>query len=187
MRQTTNRRRSVRLAASILTVGAALAGPASAVAPAANCAAADRSPTALTGPGVRHAVLCVLNQERTARGLGRLRHDRRLGKAALRHSREMVSGHYFAHDSRSGASFADRIQRTGWTRGRRCWAVGENLAWGAGPLATPRAIAAAWMRSPGHRRNILDGRFHQIGIGVVRAAPLGGARDGATYTTDFGS
>src|SRR3712207_9413731 len=95
----------------------------------------------------------------------------------------MVGARYFSHDSRSGDEFDDRIVRTGYTRGSRA-ILGENLAWGSGGLATPRAIVRGWMRSPGHRRNILHGQFREIGIGVVKGKP--GHRDGATYATGFG-
>src|SRR5919107_1385530 len=64
--------------------------------------------------------------------------------------------------------------------------VGENLAWGQGNLATPRAIAVAWMNSPGHRHNILQPEFTEIGVGIVPGTP-GDATWGATYTTDFGN
>ena len=49
--------------------------------------------------------------------------------------------------------------------------VGENIAWGTAALATPRAIVAAWMASPGHRANILDPRYRETGIGVSRTLP----------------
>jgi uncharacterized protein YkwD len=44
----------------------------------------------------------------------------------------------------------------------------------------------AWMNSPGHRRNILNRRFREIGIGVVFHAPTMNAPVAATYTTEFG-
>ena len=44
----------------------------------------------------------------------------------------------------------------------------------------------AWMHSPPHRANILNGTFSEIGIGIARGAPIGGVGDGATYVTDFG-
>jgi uncharacterized protein YkwD len=43
-----------------------------------------------------------------------------------------------------------------------------------------------WMQSPGHRANILNGRFHEIGVGLVAGAPVPGVRGAGTYTTDFG-
>jgi uncharacterized protein YkwD len=117
---------------------------------------------------------------------GPLRLDKRLSRADLRHSRDMVANRYFAHDSRSGAGFSARIASTGWMHGRSRWNVGENLAWGSGSLATPRAIVKAWMHSAGHRHNLLQARFHVIGIGIGAGAPTGGG-SGRTYTTDFGS
>ena len=66
--------------------------------------------------------------------------------------------------------------------------VGENIAWGTLWLATPRAIVAAWMASPGHRANILDRRYRDTGIGVSPHPPtsLAHGQPGAIYTQDFG-
>ena len=55
----------------------------------------------------------------------------------------MVAKRYFAHDSKSGATFLTRIKRTGWTRSRRSWTVGENIGYGTGSYATPRAMVRA--------------------------------------------
>ena len=95
--------------------------------------------------------LCLINAERHAHGVKPVRHDAKLYRAAIRHSRDMVAKRYFAHESRSGARFSARIARTGWMNGRGRWAVGENLGWGSGTQATPRSIVAAWMHSAGHR------------------------------------
>ena len=71
----------------------------------------------------------------------------------------MVDRRYFAHESKSGASFVTRIKRTGWTRSRRSWTVGENIGYGSGSLSTPRSIVRGWMNSAGHRANILSRSF----------------------------
>jgi uncharacterized protein YkwD len=72
--------------------------------------------------------------------------------------------------------------------GTRSWSLGENIAWGSGELASPAAIVRSWMHSSGHRRNILDGGFRNIGIGVASGAPADvQGQPAATYTTDFGS
>jgi uncharacterized protein YkwD len=157
------------LAACSLAVAAA---PASAASP---CASSARATT-----------LCLINAERSAHGVRPLRLDHRLTRAARRHSRDMVAHAYFSHESRSGAGFGARIARTGWMSGRSRWNVGENLAWGSGRRAGPRAIVAGWMRSAGHRHNLLQPRFRVIGIGIVAGAPTGNG-SGSTYTTDFGS
>jgi uncharacterized protein YkwD len=156
-------------------------------APAAACDNAGRMPGDL-GAGARNAaVLCLLNEERAVRGLARVKLDRRLSRVARAHSAEMVADRYFAHDSSSGASFADRIARSGWMRGRASWVVGETLAWGTGDHATPGATLAAWMDSPAHRREILRPGYRAVGIGIVLGVPVDGQDgDGATYTADFG-
>ncbi len=55
-------------------------------------------------------------------------------------------------------------------------------------LATPRAIVTAWMDSPEHRANILNGRFRDTAVGVSAHVPraLGHGQRGAIYTQDFG-
>ena len=141
-------------------------------------------PSAASGAAANHATLCLLNQQRRSHGLRALRNDAKLGRAAAGHAHDMVSRHFFAHDSLNGASFATRIKRTGWTNSRRSYTVGENIGWGGGTLGTPRSMVRAWMNSAGHRANILSRSFRMIGIGIANGAPTGDA--GATYATDFG-
>jgi uncharacterized protein YkwD len=177
-------RRSVQrfAATSLLALTAAVAGPS--VAGAATCSGADSSPAELGQSATVQTTLCLLNNERASRGLSKLRADSKLGRAADGHADDMVAKQYFDHDSKSGASFTTRIKRTGWTRSRRSWTVGENIGWGSGSYATPAAMVQGWMKSSGHRENILARQFRMIGIGVANGAPTGG--NGATYATDFG-
>jgi uncharacterized protein YkwD len=130
------------------------------------------------------ATLCILNAERTRRHLRPLLLNRRLSSAARGHSRAMVEQRFFSHTSLDGSGFVDRIRRSGYLDGARAWSVGENIAYGSGRLSTPRAIARAWMNSPGHRANILSTSYQSIGIGIADGTPRGD--DGGTYTTDFG-
>jgi uncharacterized protein YkwD len=128
------------------------------------------------------STLCLLNAERRRHGLRPLRLNERLARAARAHSQDMARNRYFDHNSQNGSSFVDRIRRTGYLNGARRWKVAENIAWGTDWLASPRAIMKAWMDSPGHRANILDGSYREIGIGVAtRSGPK------AIYTTDFGT
>jgi uncharacterized protein YkwD len=134
-----------------------------------------------------NATLCLLNKQRALHHLKGLKMSKRLGHAARGHSVEMARVHYFSHNSYSGASFLDRIRRSGYLHLARRWSVGENIAWGTGGLSTPRSIVRAWMHSPGHRANILQPSFRHIGIGISFGAPVRiAARSAATYTTDFG-
>ena len=106
--------------------------------------------------------------------------------AAEGHSADMVEAQFFAHDGPDGTDMVDRILGTGYARGQG-WSLGENIAWGTGNLGTAREIHNAWMRSPGHKANILRRQFREIGIGIALGAPVDArGQDGATYTADFG-
>lgn len=150
------------------------------------CASADGVPARAATVSLANAALCLVNQERTSRGLRPLKSNRRLAKAALAHARDMVRRGYFAHESLSGSDFVDRIRRTGYISRRSFPSLGEDLAFGSGQLGTPRAIVDGWMASPGHRANILNPKFREAGIGVAIGDP-GAGEEGATYTLTFGS
>jgi uncharacterized protein YkwD len=152
---------------------------------AADCPDADLEPNGSNLGRIRAAVLCLHNQIRAARHLPLLHENKRLRKAALGHSRDMIRSRYFEHTSPSGSTMVDRILRARYVREDQGWVLGENLEWGTGSLSTPRGALDAWMKSPGHRANILQRRFREMGVGVVAAVPVSGTA-GATYTVDFG-
>src|SRR4051794_38803846 len=111
------------------------------VAGATDCADADLQPDATNLPTISDATFCLLNAERSARGLGALKPDRRLQRAALEHGGDMVDHQYFAHEGRDGSAPAERIGSTGYlSRGAR--RVGGDPPPGTGGLAPPRAVMA---------------------------------------------
>ena len=172
---------------AILALCALLALPAAADAkrkrgPA--CANAHVAPAAGNLELVRTAVLCLHNRERTARGLPKLTEHADLRSAAEDHARHMVQARFFAHDAPGGADMVDRILGAGYADGQG-WSLGENIAWATGGLATAAAVHRTWMRSPGHKANILRRQFREIGIGIALGAPVD-ADGGATYAADFG-
>ena len=178
---------AVPLALAALVVALFAAAPATADA-ASSCKGAKRVPSHGQTKQARRAVLCLLNRERAGRGLRPLRSNRRLRAAAARHSHSMARHNFFDHTSPTGSTMSARIKGSGYTRRARSWSIGENIAWGSGGYATPRQIVRSWMRSPGHRANILNGGFREIGIGVAVGTPMrvAASSGGATYTTDFG-
>jgi uncharacterized protein YkwD len=144
----------------VLPARAALAGPATV-----------SSQTASTAAGVLQAV----NASRAAHGLGRLRLDAALGRAARSHSLDMLRRNYFSHGDFHGRMVAFRI---------RGGVAGENLAWGSGWYGEARTIIAEWLASPEHRANLLRPGFSRIGIGLARGTFQGSG--GATIVTaDF--
>lgn len=178
-----------RVLAPVLLACLALAAPASATS-AGRCANADVIPTAASLERVRSATLCLLNVERATRGLRPLRVDGQLRKAAERYSALMVRRGFFDHVSPGGSTLTTRVRNgTRYLRSNSVgWTLGENLGWGSGQLATPRQMVRSWMRSQGHRRNILRRDFRHVGIGIAIGAPSEvGDQAAATYTTDFGS
>ncbi len=153
----------------------------------ATTAAASAVPRAMPTIRLARAAVCLVNHRRRVRGLPRLRLNRRLSRAAVWHSHDMVRRHYFGHVSRNGRDVVDRLRRARYLRRQSSWMVGENLAWGSGSWGTPRHIVRSWMRSYGHRRNMLNGRFREIGIGVILGSPVRKTdAPAATYTTTYG-
>ena len=152
----------------------------------AECPNATVVPAAGNLGQAERTALCLINLEREQRGLRGLRANDRLERAAVRHSRDMVARDFFSHDAPGGGTMASRIKGSGYLKSARSYSIGENIAWGTGSLASPLKIHQAWMRSPGHRANILSRAFDEIGVGVVTGAPGQGGQ-GASYTTDFGA
>jgi len=101
-----------------------------------------------------------------------------LQKAARAHSQDMIQHHYFSHDTRGRNEDAcTRIRRFGYN-----WSsCSENIGYNT----TPEGMFSSWMSSSIHRRKILDGRFHEIGVGAL----TGDYSDSKTtmYTVDFGA
>ena len=123
------------------------------------------------------------NRERRDRNLKPLCIHPKLQKAARSHSKDMIQRDYFSHDTKGrNESACERIRRFGY-RYRHC---AENIAWGSGPKGEPDSIMQNWMDSSGHRANILDGRYVEIGIGTYTGT-FNGTRNATMYTADFGS
>jgi uncharacterized protein YkwD len=117
-------------------------------------------------------LLQEMNRTRAAHGLAPLRIDLTLQRAARAHSRDMIVRGYFGH-----GGFAARMQRFG-VQGPR---VGENLAWGEGTRAQARSVVQMWLRSPGHRANLLRPGFRRVGVGRLTGTFRG--RPGAAVVT----
>jgi uncharacterized protein YkwD len=153
------------------------------------CQSTELMPDAGNTAVAREAILCLINRVRAQHGESPLELNHDLGQAAEGHSHELISADYFAHVSPSGETPVERVRGTGYIPGPSVgYVIGENLAWGTYALATPQAIVAAWVASPGHLANILEAQYRQTGIGVTPAVPaaFGNGAPGATYAQEFG-
>jgi uncharacterized protein YkwD len=177
-----------RVTASATTVAAAQAQTIADVL-ATPCQDTQLSPQASNLPLIRAAVLCLINTERAEHGKEPLQSNTNLEQAAESHGKEMLALDYFAHIAPSGLTPVERIRETGYIPSAEVgYVLGENLAWGTLSLATPEAIVNAWIASPEHLANILEGRYRETGIDVEPQAPesLAEGVEGALYTQEFG-
>jgi uncharacterized protein YkwD len=140
-------------------------------------------------PTLADRILEHINADRARYGLGRLHLSPRLRAAAGFHSNEMAHDGFFSHVSLDGTSPWARVARFYRSAGYRHWAVGETMDWSSGGTDAA-GIVADWMRSPDHRRILLDRSFREIGIVAVHASAASGSFQGSAVTlvtADFGS
>ncbi len=104
-------------------------------------------------------VIALTNQSRQEYGLKDLTYNAKLAKAAQAKADDMLKKQYFAHNSPDGHNPWYWIKGTGYTY----LAAGENLAV---HFTQAETVEDAWMNSPGHRANILNRNFEEIGIGI---------------------
>ncbi|PZV12523.1 MAG: hypothetical protein DCF20_17515 [Pseudanabaena sp.] len=107
-------------------------------------------------------LLKLTNQERQKAGLAPLKLSSQLTRAAQSHAVDMAKNNYFSHQGLNGSSMVDRTKSTGYQYS----ALGENIAAGK---ATPEGTIRQWMNSPGHRANILNRKYTEIGFGYEYA------------------
>jgi uncharacterized protein YkwD len=117
-------------------------------------------------------LLLVLNRERTARNLPALTPFPPLAALARRQSSEMARLSILMHTSATGKSYTDRLVDAGVLFA----ANGENVA--RSETSVPEAIHESFMASPGHRKNVLNPDFDQVGIGIVRG------KEGSYFVTE---
>ncbi|MFD4777591.1 CAP domain-containing protein, partial [Streptomyces sp. NPDC058427] len=119
-------------------------------------------------------VVALVNKERGAAGCEPLKEDPQLTDAAQRHSDDMSARDFFEHTNPDGADPGQRVTDAGY----RWSTYGENIARGQ---QTPASVMESWMNSPGHRANILNCAFKDIGIGIHQGP------GGPWWTQDFGA
>ena len=105
-------------------------------------------------------VVRLVNAIRRENGLGELTLNWELSRVARYKSQDMVDKGYFSHNSPTYGTPFQMMQAFGLSYRM----AGENIAYG---YSTPQAVVNGWMNSEGHRKNILNPNFTQIGVGYV--------------------
>jgi uncharacterized protein YkwD len=109
-------------------------------------------------------VFSEINRFRRLRGLRLLRLHPQLQQAARDHSLNMARYGYFDHYDLEGKTVRDRVARRvggSWTL------LAENIAKDRAGVAETKQVCKSWMKSPGHRKNILHAGFSETGVGAV--------------------
>jgi uncharacterized protein YkwD len=154
------------------TASPAPTATASATVKAATSAPASAASSTASSAGGMGRVVALVNSARSKAGCSALTINAKLTKAAQSHSDDMSDSRTMSHTGSDGSSPGDRITRAGYD-----WRTyGENVAYG---YPTAESVMAGWMSSPGHKANILNCEFKEIGVGL--------ARDGYYWTQDFGA
>jgi len=129
-------------------------------------------------------VVKLTNLERVARNIHPLTLNKDLSKSALLHTLDMAENHFIRHTGSDGADLKKRIYRVSSEN----WVIlGENLAMGQ---QTPKQVIEGWMNSPGHRENLLNDKFFEIGVAFIMGeviAPNGNTWRGGYWTQHFGT
>jgi uncharacterized protein YkwD len=174
----------------VVRPSAAPSTPTATAPPAAQLAtAAPTPPTTLTQPPVGASpitgvesvvaeVVALTNRARLENGCDvMLTSSPLLDRAAQGHSEDMAQRGYFDHISPDGTGPAERLAAVGyhWSR------YGENIAAG---YTSPAQVVEGWMNSPGHRANILNCEFRELGVGYTDTVTGPGA-GGLLWTQVF--
>ena len=136
-------------------------------APPALTAEPDTPPVHALGTADREAweweVIRLVNQERTDRGIPPLKRNDALDTAAYGHSQDMGDNDFMSHTGSDGSTFVTRAVAAGYTSW--IW-LGENIAAGqSSPHMVMYDPLYGWMSTTGHRENILNANFREIGMG----------------------
>ena len=105
-------------------------------------------------------VIRLVNDIRKQNGLSPLTANWELSRVARYKSQDMVDNRYFAHNSPTYGTPFEMMRAFGLS----FRTAGENIAYG---YATPQKVVDGWMNSSGHRANILNASYKQIGVGYV--------------------
>ncbi|NHM31579.1 SCP-like extracellular protein [Bacillus sp. C11] len=126
--------------------------------PAAQAPAQSKTQTTQGISQFAQQVIDLTNAQRKQNGLPALKADTQLSGVAQKKAVDMEKNHYFSHTSPTYGSPFDMMRDFGVTYS----SAGENIAMGQ---KTPQEVVNAWMNSPGHRANILNRSFTNIGVG----------------------
>lgn len=122
-------------------------------------------------------LLSLTNQAREEAGLKPLRSSYQLGQSAQVYAEDLATQNFFSHQGKDGSTLSTRVAATGYDFA----AAGENIAAGQRSAST---VFRGWMNSDGHRKNILEETYTEVGFGLFDAT--GSSDYGKYWVQNFG-
>lgn len=116
--------------------------------------------TTIDAKELKDSTVQLVNGQRKLHKAGKLQYDPKLSQIAQVKAEDMVKHNYFDHQSPTYGSVGNMLDRFNYQ-----WkSYGENIAHG---YSSADSVVTAWLNSPGHRTNILNSKFTNIGVGYA--------------------
>ncbi|MDQ6786409.1 MAG: CAP domain-containing protein [Acidobacteriota bacterium] len=113
---------------------------------------------------LEHLVFDLINKKRAEFGLSPVAWSDDLERLAHAYSNDMATNNFFSHQGLDGKMVNNRADAMGITR----WhSLGENIAYNRGYASPAESVVESWMKSAGHRENILNNRWQKSGVGIA--------------------
>ena len=147
----------------------------------ATSSAVESESTSNSGDPFIDEVVALTNEYRAEYGLEPLTLNTELSNSAQTHSEDMAHNDFFSHEGSNGSDVSTRTESAGYESSY----VGENIAAG---YTTAEQVVNGWMDSPGHRENILNPNYTEIGVGYYYLEnDTGEVNYNSYWTQNFGS
>lgn len=130
------------------------------------------------------AMECMIDFAREKVGLAGLSGVPSLESSSAAKAADIITCNEFSHTA-CGREFTYWFEQDGYGKAGGCWGSGENIAWGTGELSTVRSILTAWVNSPEHLENMLEGSYEEVGVGL-EVGQLNGYSEAHVWVTHFG-
>src|SRR5262249_7581891 len=138
----------------------------------------------LSQSAAQQSMLCLTNWARTKSGLPALQLNATLNAAGNSKLASDVECGQFSHTP-CGNPFSDVF--AAYLSGGNGYPIAETISWGTGHYGTPRETMDGWLKSPGHRENILTAAFRDLGIGYIANQNFQGYSGATLWSQEFGT
>ncbi|CAN5851589.1 hypothetical protein BH23ACT11_BH23ACT11_09120 [soil metagenome] len=173
----------------VLALGFVHFDPLGSIKPLQDTKVVDCDGRTVTLEGHKAELLRLHNEARAEHGVSKICIQGALMIAAQKHAEDMIQREYYAHETPEGVTPADRVSNDGYDFAT----TGENnnmatkSSGGEPDRDELKDTVKSWMDSPGHRENLLNPAFREIGIGFFSGQYKGNIDTTTMYVVEFGT